>query len=242
MSIPAASPMAPRWPAALLTRLVTVFAGLALSACAATGNVDAQAPEWLAIDSAPTPDGCPNLAGQYENHASAVYPGSVTEAPTLTDIFNAMGRGVTAREPGRSWSVPRDATSVSIEQGPENLTLTFLGKDGERTLQNFHRLRIFRSDSRLDETFACNSSKGIARLRFPMANVEHQSDSAAPLYIGGADVYVQFFKATDGALIMQTVSEKVGLSAVIIGTHFSRDSSWSRFVSTQETMQPEVPQ
>lgn len=241
MLIPAATPMVPRLPATRLASLVTMIAGLAMSACVATGNADLRAPEWLAIDTAPAPGGCPSVAGRYENRASAAYPGDTTTA-TLTGIFSAMARGVAAREPGRYWSIPGEATHVSIEQSPENLTLTFLGLDGERTTQSFHRLRIFRSDRRLDETFSCNSSKGVARLSFPMATVEHRTDSAAPLYGGASDVYVQFFKARDGALIMRTVRDKVGLSAVIIGSHFSRESSWHRFAETEEPMQLAAPQ
>lgn len=227
--------------AVLWTRLVTVITGLALSACAATGSAGPEAPEWLAVDSVPGPDGCPDLAGLYENRPSAAYPGSLADAATLTDIFGAMARGVTTRERGRSWTVPGDARLVSVEQGPEDLTLTFIGNNSERTSQNFHRLRIFRRDSRLDETFVCNSSQGIARMAFPMAPLKQQTDSAAPLYIGSSDVHVQFFRARDGALIVQTVSDKAGLSVVIIGTHFSRESSWSRFTLSEETVPPAIP-
>lgn len=227
----AAASIVPRRRAAPLRRLVILIINFALTACAVTG--DTGAPEWLAIDSAPTPDGCPNLAGQYENRASAVHPGSTVEPVSLTDIFGAMAYRVAAADAARSWSVPADATHVSIEQGPEDLTITFAGQAGEQTSQNFRRLKITRRESHYDDLFACNSSRGTARLSFPMVTVEHWSFSAAPVYIGGGDVHVQFFKARDGALIMRTVTNKAGLSAFIIGTHFSRDSSWSRFAPVE---------
>lgn len=213
-----------------LARLIIGGIVVALTACASsiTGPTDYPA-SWASIASSPTADGCPNLTAIYSNRPSGAVPGEVGDAPSLTEVFMRMAYGPGPRGYGKTWSIPSDAVSVAIEQTTEELLVSFIGEKNERSLQLFRRLKIMRTEKRYDDLFTCHVSNGEPRLNFLFAPASQRRDMGAPVYAGGTDTFIFLLKAVDGALVVQSRSESIGLSIFIIGTHYSVDSTWSRY-------------
>jgi hypothetical protein len=202
---------------------------VSLTACASlTGPIEYPA-SWASIASPPTADGCPHLAGLYSNRPSRAVSGEASDALSLTEVFSRMAYGPGPREYSQTWSVPTDAVSVSISQTPEDLLVTFVGAKGERTSQPFRRLKVTRLEKRYDDLFTCRVSNGEPRLSFPFTPASQRRDLAAYVYMGGSDTFIFLLKAVDGTLVVQSRSESIGLSLFIIGSHYSVDSTWSRY-------------
>lgn len=211
----------------LFISLVIVF----VSGCGSmTGRHPYPASLWGQLDSERTPDGCPNLSGTYSNLGNASFPSELGEPPRLTDIFMQMAQAGDPLRPGeamRDWRVPRDAHTVKITQNAEMLTVTFIGGEGASGTLHFRRYHFELSEKRFDDLFTCYTGDDAARLRFfPELDAVRFSD---PLYIGGSGTLVFLLRGADGSLVVQLRGESIGLSLLIMGTHFSLDSVWFRY-------------
>jgi len=177
-----------------------------------------------------TANGCPNLAGVYANRAEAHAPKELGGGPRLTDVFARMARatGLTAVPPGKAWHVPEDAESVAIVQAPEALRVVFLDRGRELSALEFRRYRFSWSERRYDDLYTCYTPENGPRLRY-FAEPESHSIYIPNLYLGGGGTLVFMLRAADGSLVVQWRNESVGISAIVVGTHFSFDSVWWRY-------------
>lgn len=186
-------------------------------------------------------DKCPRLEGTYSNHAVEVFPSKLGELKSLSDTFALMssaGRDMgSASGHARNWNVPSDAVKVSITQSPETLKINFIDENKNHTSLNFRRFHFSPFETRFDDLFECNNVNKEPRLRFfvdlpPFEQILPNYlfvPSLLNLYVGGSATIVFFLKATDGSLIVQWRKESIGISGVIIGTHYSLDSIWWRY-------------
>ncbi len=169
-------------PAALLATI------LALGACVSRTTTPYPV-SWTPIEQGSTTDGCPDLEGTYSNSGTGAFPPVTGGPPLITSVFDRMSRG-TGMSSGRGWTVPHDAVSVSIDQTPETLRVTFSGEIGAQSSLDFRRYRFNMPEERFDDTFTCSTSHADSRLRF----------FAEP---GFGRVLVSLLRATDGDLIVE---------------------------------------
>lgn len=212
-------------------QLVVIAAWLCLAGCASTTGPTSFPADWGSIRSAPTSDGCPALAGLYGNQSAATYPVAPTPPWSLGDIFTRMGQGQGPASPGasnRTWpAIPGDAVSVSIEQQPEALKVTFANEQGDRTSLDFRRHRFDWAEERYDDLFNCYLAADEPRLGF-MAQPESRG-SASMIGVEGGGTLVMLLKAVDGSLIVQWRSESIVLWIGVVGSEIKVDSVWFRF-------------
>jgi hypothetical protein len=211
--------------------LLLAFVIPAISGCGSvTGSNRYPASLWGALDPGRTPDGCPNLSGAYGNVANARFPRESGEAPRLNDVFARMalaGDPLRPGEGGRDWDVPRDAEFVTIAQGAEELTLSFMEASGTRHVLHFQRHHFDLSEKRFDDLFTCYIGEDAARLRFfPELD---RAVIAAPVYAGGDATLVFLLRGADGSLVVQLRTESVGLSPLYVGSHVDFSSVWYRY-------------
>jgi len=194
-----------------LAALLSTGAILALGACASVTSTPYPA-SWAPFVPGSTADGCPGLEGTYSNSGTEAFPPIAGDPPPITSVFARLGGGTGRMSPsatGRVWSVPPDAISMSIDQTPETLRVTFSGENGAQSSLDFRRYQFDWSEKRYDDIFACNASETDSRLRF----------MAEP---GGGGL-VFLLRATDGSLIVEWRGRFRGL---LVG---APTSSWWRY-------------
>lgn len=213
-----------------MNRCATAFAAAIITfvaGCASVTGPVSYPVEWASIKSSPTDNGCPKLADTYSNHGAAAFPEGIGEPPDLSDIFTRMGQGQGPMSPGatkRSWPTLSDAVSVSFEQTPETLNLTFANASGDPTVLNFRRYHFRWSEERYDDQFTCYLSSGEPRLRF-FVEPERHSLVIPYLYVEGGGTLVFLLKAADGSLIVQWRAESIGIGTFyFVGTNFHFNS------------------
>ena len=187
---------------ALAALLATI---LALGACVSHSAIPYPV-SWTPIEQGSTADGCPDLDGTYSSSGTGAFPPVTGGPPPITSVFARMSRG-TGMSSGRGWTVPPDAVSVSIEQTPETLRVTFSDENGAQSSLDFRRYRFNMSEERFDDTFTCSASDADSRLRF----------FAEP---GFGRVLVSLLRATDGDLIVEWRQQ----------TRHGSASSWWRYL------------
>ena len=211
--------------------LLSIGAVLALSACASFTGPVSYPVSWAPIDSGLIADGCPRLEGTYSIRGIGTFPPELGEPPSLSTIFKRLGAGTGSTSPSatkRVWPVPSDAISVSINQTPGILKVTFLTENGEKTSLNFRRYRFSWSEERYDDIFTCYNSNKKPRLRF-LAEPSSHAGGIAPIYFEGGGTLVFLLRAEDDSLIVQWRSESIGISAFLIGSRTSVNSIWWRY-------------
>lgn len=175
-----------------LAALLSIGAILALGACASRTATPYPA-SWAPFVPGSTADGCPGLEGTYSNSSTGAFPPETGDPPPITGVFARLGRGTGQMSPsatGRVWAVPPDAISVSIDQTPETLRVTFSGENGAQSSLDFRRYHFNMSEERFDDIFACYASDTDSRLRFV----------AEPDPVG----IIFLLRATDGSLIVES--------------------------------------
>ncbi len=175
-----------------LAALLSIGAILALGACASVTATPYPA-SWAPFVPGSTADGCPGLEGTYSNSSTGAFPPETGDPPPITSVFARLGRGTGQMSPsatGRVWAVPPDAISVSIDQMPETLRVTFSGENGAQSSLDFRRHHFNMSEERFDDIFACHASDTDSRLRFV----------AEPDPVG----IIFLLRATDGSLIVES--------------------------------------
>jgi hypothetical protein len=198
---------------------------LLLSGCASSTGKFAYPSSWPELERTPTADGCPNLSGTYSNSGADAFPDKPGELPSLTDIFRRMSLGPQAKD--HKWNVPAEAKTVSIDQTPETLRVTFIGDEGPLGSLSFKRYHLSLYEARYDDFFTCFVKENGIRLHFFA-----ESDSYLErqyLYTEAGGTFTDLLRATDGSLVVQLRSQSMGLSAIVVGTHFRVDSKWFRY-------------
>jgi hypothetical protein len=175
-----------------LAALLSIGAILALGACASVTATPYPA-SWAPFVPGSTADGCPGLEGTYSNSSTGAFPPETGDPPPITSVFARLGRGTGRMNPsatGRVWTVPPDAISVSIDQTPETLRVTFSGENGAQSSLDFRRHHFNMSEERFDDIFACYASDTDSRLRFVA-----EPDPGGLVFL---------LRATDGSLIVES--------------------------------------
>lgn len=210
----------------ILNSIFLLLCGISVSlvsGCASLTGENTYPIPWEDLEQIPTTDGCPHLAGTYSNLGDATFPSEKGTPTSLTKIFTRLSKAS-----GQTWDVPLDATSVSINQTPETLKVTFLGNSKALCTLDFRRYHFNFLEKRYDDLFTCYVSENGIRLRlFP--ELDAGALALPNLFVGGGATLIFLLKANDGSLIVQARSESLGISAVLIGTHLSFDSVWWRF-------------
>lgn len=216
--------------------LVVISIGLILTqlGCATSSGNPPYPTGWASIKSVPRQDSCPDLQGTYANRGTATFPPEAGEPPFLTDIFEAMAHakgstGPTAWE--QSWpAIPRDASSVAIEQTPETMTVTFIDSIDRRTSLNFRRYQFTLSEDRVDDMFSCRTLYDEPTLRFFAEPESHVS--ATQLWIAGGGTFVNLMKSVDGSLVVNLKRDTVALTLFVLGTGYQVDNLWYRYAQS----------
>lgn len=210
---------------------IALGAVLAQLGCATSSGQPPYPAEWASIKSAPTPEGCPDLEGTYSNRGAASFPPEAGEAPSLADIFTAMGHSQSATGPAtweRSWpSIPGDSARVSIRQAPDSMTITFIDAAGRFTPLSFRRYRLALSEGRVDDLFSCRTLYGEPTLRFFNEPVSHARVSI--LAVGGGGTNVNLLKSVDGSLVVNWRSDDVTVSRFVLGSDYHVENLWYRY-------------
>lgn len=204
---------------------------LAQLGCATSSGNPPYPIDWASISSVSTQEGCPDLQGTYSNHGSGTYPVEAGAPPSLAEIFTTMARSQTATGPAawkRSWpTIPRDAASVSIEQAPETMTITFIDSNGLRTPLSFRRYRFSLSEDHVDDLFSCRTLYVQPTLRF--FNEPHGHASTAIVATGGGGTMVSLLKSVDGSLVVNWRSDAVSLTLFVLGSGYRAENLWYRY-------------
>ncbi len=213
--------------------LVVVALGLVLAqlGCATSAGSPPYPPGWASIKSAPTPEGCPDLEGTYNNLGTASFPPEAGEPPSLTDIFMAMARSKSPTGPAawkRTWpTIPADSVWVSIRQAPGSMTITFIDSAGRRTPLSFRRYRFALSEDRVDDLFSCRTLYDEPTLRF--FNEPYAHSHVSILLIGGGGTNVNLLKSIDGSLVVHWRSDDVTVTRFVLGSDYQVDNLWYRY-------------
>lgn len=194
---------------------------------------------WARIESSATQDGCPNLGGTYSNQGPASTLPEVGTQPLLTDIFRSMAHSRSMYGPAawkQTWpAIPHDVSTISIEQAPDTMTVTFIDTRGGRTSLNFRRYRFNWSEKRVDDLFECMTVLDRPELRF-FAEVE--SIRSVPIVgIGGSAINVRLLKSVEGSLIVRWSNNAVALTPFVLGSGIRVDDIWFRY----PLVEPEEP-
>ena len=218
------------------SKLLLLIMGVcvAMCGCATTiSSINEQTPypaSWPAIDSTRLQDGCPDLAGTYENVAFAHTPDP--EAPQLS-LVNVFTRLIAAGE--KMWGaadnkliVPLEASSVSFSQAAGSLRASFGEPGGAMRELEFHRVRWSASrEFRNFHPFECEVGSDGPQLRFVMRI--DKNTGAIQWGAWGEDTTITLFKAIDGSLVLrwqvQTTQAPLWIPTV------RNQSVWLRFRS-----------
>ncbi|MCM2288018.1 MAG: hypothetical protein NDI67_03230 [Sulfuritalea sp.] len=213
--------------------LAPIALALALTqlGCATSSGNPPYPTEWASIKSAPTPDGCPDLQGIYNNRGAASFPPAAGEPPSLADVFKAMARSKTATGPAtwnRSWpTIPDESAWVSIQQTSDSMTITFIDSAGRRTPLSFRRYHFRLSEDRVDDLFSCRTLYDEPTLRFFNEPVSHTRVSI--LGVGGGGTFINLLKSIDGSLVLNWRSDDITISRFILGSDYYADNLWYRY-------------
>jgi hypothetical protein len=213
----------------MTTTGLSVLLGLGQAACVTISH-DSLPSEWSSTKSRPTDEGCPNLAGTYDNRAVAAFPEGIGDWPTLSETFTRMGAGQGIASPAaskRSWpAIPSNPQSVSISQTAKTVAVGFVDETDNKTSLAFRPYHF--GETRLDDLFVCHTTHGEPWLQFWAATESHGS-VAAPIAVGGGGTNILLLKAVDGSLIVRWLSDSVGLTVVGAGSSYKSDSVWYRY-------------
>lgn len=209
-------------------RALGVVVAAMLAACGSVTGPTTYPGSWAPLSAALVGDRCPDLNGVYANVASAAHPAAEGAFPKLTAVFRRMEHSDAITASGQPWNVPEDADRVELAQDEESLTVTFHGTAADPRGLRFRRLHLNLSERRVDDLFTCYRDANGARLRF-MQDVDPRVAMLPGVYMGTTVGLVFLLKAEDGALVVQYRTESMGLSSVLIGSHVSFDSAWSRY-------------
>jgi hypothetical protein len=206
---------------------VTALAlALALPGGAAAADPPAYPPSWASIKGTPIQHGCPNLAGTFSNRAVAAYPEDAGAAPSLRDLFTAVGNK-SGHELHGSWGAIGESVAVSIAQDGDNATVAFAHAGGEPTKLTLQRWTMGKAYSpQRGDFFVCLSSKGEPRLI--LNSTVDDGKAVAPNTVG---TQLILLKASDGSLIVQLRSnsyEVIDLG-IIGGPMVHHSSVWYRY-------------
>jgi outer membrane lipoprotein SlyB len=211
--------------------LITAAAlALAVSGCATSTGPQKYPSDWASIRTASIQHDCPNLAGTYSNRAVAVFPSEQGAAWSLSDVFTTMGKASTSVLHG-SWEPIGDSASVSFNQTPDSLTVSFASAAGIENRLTFERKTkvLISSMDALTARFQCWWANGEPRLRFFDEISGYSSADASGSESGGS--LILLLKAADGSLIVQKQSQTfrmVNAAVALIPTgHVS--SVWYRY-------------
>jgi hypothetical protein len=128
----------------------------------------------------------------------------------------------------RVWpTIPVDVDSVSIEQQPKTLKVTFATSQGERISLDFRRYQFNWSESHYDDLYTCYLAADEPRLRFLAEPESHGSSST--ISVEGGGTLVMLLKAVDDSLIVQWRSESIFFWIGVVGSSVKLDSVWFRF-------------
>ena len=208
----------------------------AMCGCATTiSSINEKTPypgSWPAIDSTRLEDGCPDLAGTYENVAFAHTADSVAPQLSLVHVFTRL---IAAGE--KMWGtadnklvVPPGAPSVSFSQAAGSLRVSFGEPSGARHDLEFHRVRWRASrEFRNFQPFECEVGSDGPQLRFVM-RLDENFGTILWLWGGwGEDTTITLFKAMDGSLVLRWQVQTT-LAPLWIPT-VRNQSVWLRFRS-----------
>jgi len=208
--------------------IVLVFTQLG---CATSSGNPPYPTAWASIKSEPVQEGCPDLQGTYTNQGTGTFPPEAGAPPSLAEVFMAMARSKSATGPEawkRSWpSIPRDAVSVSIEQAPETMIITFINSAGSHTPLSFRRYHFTLSEDRVDDLFSCRTLYAEPTLRFFNEPLSHTSTSI--LMAGGGGTSVALLKSVDGSLVVNWRSDSMALTQFVLGSGYRVDNLWYRY-------------
>jgi hypothetical protein len=205
---------------------------LALPGCAITSGNPPYPAEWASIRSEPTAQGCPDLQGRYGNQPAASVPPQAG-APSLAQIFQTMAHSQGVTGPAawkRTWpDIPGDAVSVSIEQAPDALTVTFIDAAGRPTALPFRRYHFSLSEDRVDDLYGCRALYGEPYLKFFNEPLSHASTSI--IVVGGGGTAVYLLRSVDGSLVVNWRSDAAAVSLLVVGSGYRVDNLWYRYSS-----------
>ena len=211
--------------------LPIIAAALALMVlgCAASTGPQKYPSDWASIQTMPIQHDCPNVAGTYSDRAAASFPGEVSAAPTLSQIFTAMGAASTSALHG-GWNAIGESASVVLRQTPDSLTVAFVNASGVETLLAFERKTklLVSSMNALTDRFQCLRAGGEPRLRF-FDETSGYSTGGAFGESGGSGI--RLLRAADGSLIVQVQSQNLQIMDFLVAPvpWFHVDSAWYRY-------------
>jgi hypothetical protein len=213
------------------TKCLFTAAALALmvSGCAAATGPQKYPSDWASIQTTPIQHDCPSVGGTYSDRAAASFPGEASAAPTLSELFTAMGSASTSTLHG-AWNSIGESASVVLHQTPESLTVAFVNAAGVETRLNFERqttVLVFSMNALIDK-FQCLRAGGQPRLRF-FDETSGYSSGGAFGESGGSGI--RLLKATDGSLIVQAQSQNFQMINAVVAPvpDFHVSSVWYRY-------------
>jgi hypothetical protein len=224
------------------TLVLAGIAAIALQGCAASSWHQKYPADWPALTMARFDGKCPDLSGVYVNRPEKTFPENSERAPSLSELFSAMGAASTSPWHG-AWPPIADAVSVSFEQTSDRLVVEFTAEAGANTPLAFQHLN-WRTDAlkaELPDRFDCKLEDTRAYLHF-FNEVSSQLASGAPLAVQGGGTVLMFGKATDGALIVEARSESMTLSVVLIGSKLQSTSIWYRYPALRQALEAPASQ
>jgi hypothetical protein len=181
---------------------------------------------WSSIKTIPLQHGCPNLAGTFSNRADAAFPEDAGAAPTLSDLFTAVGN-MSTHELRGSWGPIGNSAAVSISQAAGELAVVFVRDGGAQTRLALQRWTIGKAYSpQRGDFFVCMSSAGAPRLVLISTVDDHN-----PIPPNTVGTQLMLLRAADGSLIVQLRSnsyEVIDLGG-IGGPMVHHSSVWYRY-------------
>lgn len=199
---------------------------------------------WPSSKTAVTEDGCPNLAGTYENKSFEVLPIGARDVWSLSEIFKKMLEIKGSTWPGfvEASRVLDDATAVSFVQKNGFLFVKFFSANGASTELKLHpfftrpeQAPFFwrpkkTPDIQYFSEFVCGN-RGDGPL-LGLGDTLNSVGDTTPWTIGaGEDTFVYLLKASDGSLVLHLHEEsRDGVSAILLVPAETRyKSTWIRF-------------
>ena len=116
---------------------------------------------------------------------------------------------------------------MSIKQGPDSITFTFIDSAGRRTPLSFRRYRFALSEDRVDDIFSCHTRYDEPTLRF--FNEPHAHVRISILLVGGGGTNVNLLRSVDGSLVVNWRSDDVIVTRFMLGSDYHVENLWYRY-------------
>jgi len=209
------------------------MAGVCLlgAGCASFDGSVSYPPTWPALGQKLNAEGCPDLAGEFENQAAeASHSAAALKVPTsltslLSRMFPRSGASPTSRG-ALAWRVPTTATKVELKQAPGSLSIGFMDTDATASALVFRRTTAPLLETSLNDVFICEVVAAAPRVRFT-AEVDRVAGGAPFLGGGVAFTAVSFYRGADASLVVQWSRQSAGF--IVVVPYGGADVAWLRF-------------